>query len=284
MEMSYGKSLAALILVTAAFAGSAPLHAAPSSPTIAGQPDCALDAGLPTGVKDAYDMAQVCLASPRDGLIVRGDLSGDLATLGERHRAQFGQSPLRLRESLDAAALIHAMDMATRQFAAHEDLEGRSHPYRIRLLDRRVLVGATGANITILPAVGTDAAAIYAALSADMVNLRNMSRDSFTDTGIGVVEADGRIYVVQVFAQVDGELDAPLPLTIQPGADLGAVFAESGLVFDGWELSGPDGERLARGINPVLSDRAGDVQVGYLEVAVTDGGGYWTLKGPLTGN
>ena len=65
-------------------------------------------------------------------------------------------SELQSLSSLIDAARLHAYDMAVRGYAAHEDLEGRTHLDRVRMMERSRLIGAFGANVVVVKA-GTSA-------------------------------------------------------------------------------------------------------------------------------
>src|SRR5690606_40814607 len=119
--------------------------------------------------------------------------------------------------------------------------EGRGHLERIRILDRTGLIGAAGGNVAIL-APGDD---IASALSADGVNRDNMLRAEFTDAGIGVVESGGRLFATVVFAGVDGELDAPLPVTAERIAGLRSDLDERPAQFGWIPQSAVSGLRLS---------------------------------------
>jgi hypothetical protein len=173
--------------------------------------------------------------------------------------------------------------MAARGYAAHVDPEGRDHLARMRTLDRTGLIGSAGGNVAI---VG-DPALLATALSAEGVDRDNVLRAEFTDIGLGVTEAGGRIFAVAVFARVDGELDAPLPLSAQRVASISTDLHDRVAAFDavpqwqvaGLRLSGADGAVLASSPGYSIGGPAGDA---YLDVAVEDGGAVRYLRGPAT--
>ena len=282
--MKLSSSIFAFVSVCAATALATPADARPaSSENLQSAPAaCELADGLPGSVSAAFDQAEACLAGAPSGVTVRQDLLADVAALSERHRVRLGLATLGDRDTLSGAALIHAMDMAAREYAAHEDLEGRSHLYRMRLLDRQVLISSSGANVIVLPAEGTTAIDVFNAIISDPVNDANLSRAGFTDSGLGIVEANGLLYVVQVFARVEGELAQPMPVALSDRTSLRMSLAETGFRFDGWTLAGADGRNLERGINPLIASPSRGQDEAFLEVSVSNGLETYVLKGPLT--
>lgn len=282
MKLTHKAKWMASAVLAASLAGSAIASPASSANSQPGPVACDLEDGLPASVSGAYDVATACLASAPEGVSVRTDLLADLKALSQRHRARYGLADLSERPALDAAATVHAIDMASRGYAAHEDLEGRGHLYRMRLLDRTSLIASSGANIVVVPADGADAAEIFRTIASDEINAENMVRDGFTDFGIGVAEAGGMLYVVQVFARVDGELSEGLPLALNGQTRLDLNLVADTLAFEDWRLTGLSGGSIAYGINPVIADRD-TREAAFLEVSVTDGLDTYVLKGPVTG-
>lgn len=218
-------------------------------------------------------------------LSTSGKFSADAETsvfdLTNAARTKAGLPSLNRRASLDAAARAHALDMAERNYAGHSDLEGRGHIYRMRALDRQVLASATGANVVVL---ASDASAedIYRTIRQDEANRQNLSREGFTDTGLGIAEAGGRIYVVQMLTTVDGELETPMPLQIAGATSFKPRVNESYFRTAGWNLTDEAGNRFAGGNMMRLQDGALDAQnTGYLDVLVQLNADTYVLKGPM---
>ncbi|CAN0518726.1 unnamed protein product, partial [Scytosiphon promiscuus] len=124
-------------------------------------------------------------------------MQGQLGQFAAADRSDAGKASLTNLATLNEAARIHAYDMAVRGYVAHEDMEGRSHLDRVRLLDRTHLVGAFGANMAIVDDSATPEEA-YRALMADPANKANLKRGEFDHTGVAAVRANGRIYLVQL--------------------------------------------------------------------------------------
>lgn len=137
-------------------------------------------------------------------------MQNELSRLTDAVRTSQGTDGLKTLKSLNEAARIHAFDMATRDYIAHSDPEGRGHLDRVRLLERTHLIGAFGANMAVISDFAT-ASEAFDALKSDPVNADNMARAEFDHMGIAAVRANGRIYVVQLFSGVEGRRDTPLP-------------------------------------------------------------------------
>ena len=273
MLQFYDKTLAASVLALAALAAPVSADVAESA-----APACDLSDGYALGVIDFTEEAEACLAEHKHG--AHAETHAGVMALTERHRARFNLEGFETRATLDQAALAHAMDMAARGYAAHADGFGRSHSERLRMFDRTLLVGASGANITIVP-TGTDPVDVFNALISDPVNAANLTRDVFTHAGLGMAEsADGRTYVVQVFAQVDGELETALPLTLSNLADVEASFIDPRFSQAGWRLETADGVALRRGSGETIAARALDGVTAYLDIEATLGTQTYHLSGP----
>lgn len=273
MLQKYDKLLASSALALAALAGTAIADTAGDAPA------CDLSQGYANSATGFTAQLESCLTD-QSTTIHRGDVEAGVLALTQRHRSQLGIEELGTRPSLDQAAQAHALDMAARGYAAHSDPEGRGHMHRVRTLDRSVLIGAAGANIAVGGLDnGPDA---FNALIADTVNRDNLSRDIFSHVGVGAAEAeDGTIYVVQLFAQIDGELKAPLPVASTQTADLRASFVDSGFEHVGWSLTDEAGRLLDRGYGARLSASLDAAESAFLNIDVArHGGDTYSLKGP----
>jgi len=203
----------------------------------------------------------------------------ELRRFTEAARTSAGKDRLENLPTLKKAAMIHAYDMAVRGYVAHDDLEGRSHLDRVRLLDRSHLMGAFGANMAIVDDSAT-AAEAYDALMADSANRTNLTREEFDHTGVAAVRANGRIYLVQLFSRVEGKLQAPVPTQMNGKTDLKAVFAESRAEPLGWSVVSTSGNVLAQGIGNSVPASELKGQSGYLTIDMALGKDRYTLKGP----
>lgn len=208
-------------------------------------------------------------------------LEHELKDATDRVRAGDNRASLIPLTSLQQAARIHAMDMAARNYAGHADLEGRSHLERVRMLDRSVLIGAAGANIAIIEGTQHDAGAVFDALRRDPVNASNMTRSAFTHTGVGIAEANGRTYIVQLFARVDGRLEAPLPVYLAGSHNVHATFEEAGLEPVAWRLTSPDGDTIDRGYGSTMTSSLRPGQRAYLTLDVARNDTEFAIRGPI---
>lgn len=247
-----------------------------SGPSLA-DTGCDLSDGYGMTPTAFLDEANACMQGV-DGVSADASLEGELLSLANETRAGQGQAGVEALDSLTEAARLHAYDMAVRHYAAHEDLEGRSHLDRVRMVERSRLIGAFGANIVVVKA-GLPAEEIQKALTADAANASNFKRAEFDHMGIAAVEADGMLYIVELFARVDGTLDTPLPPVAAPRTDIAANFSDK-LEPVGWSVVSPSGETLMRGIGRKLPANLPTIEEGYLQVDVALGTDVYTLKGP----
>ncbi len=261
-------ALAALATPSAAFADSA--EPVPET-------SCNLVDGYGAALASYIDEARACLDRPQSGALV--EKARDTRLLMQRMREKNGMSALGSHAGLDAAARMHALDMAARGYASHTDPEGRGHEARLRAVGRDLIFGAAGANITVVDQ-NASAVEIYNALIGDEVSRENLFRNAFTHAGFGLAEADGRIYAVQVFAQVDGLLPRPLPVELPLVSDIPVEFVDSGFRAEGWRIESADGRTIARGLTPKLYRARLDGADGYLTVEARLGTSQYALKGP----
>lgn len=278
MKPSYFISV---VSVLAATIFAAPVDAAPGSPakTKTQEGLCRFDTGLPADPGQALSLVDTCLKAPPLGVTERQDIAADLRLLTVRHRERAGLAVMEARGSLDAAAQFHAMDMATRGYVGHADPEGRGHDWRIALTEREALVGAVGASITVLPADKASAMLAFRSLGGDPVNRANLDREVFDMTGVGVAQAQGKVFVVQLFADRAGTLSAPLAAS-GPGESIDMVALNREESVEGWRLLAVDGTVMGRSGMARLSARETG-EMARLEVIVSDGFTQRALAGPL---
>ena len=239
---------------------------------------CSLDDGYADGLVSYVAEVDSCLEAASQ---FEAGAETALFDATNATRSEAGIGKLNRRASLDRAARAHALDMAARGYAGHDDLEGRGHIYRMRALDRQGLASATGANVAVLDA-NASPAEIYDAITADSANRQNLVHEGFTDTGLGIAEADGRLYVVQMLTTVDGELETPLPLEIAGATSFTPRVNQDYFRTAGWNLTDGAGNRLAGGTLMRMHDAAFDRDnTGYLDVLVELDTDTYVLKGPM---
>lgn len=264
------QTVAVLASASAAFAGPA---------LAAGDNACRVaEAGLSTQLEAYLDEASHCVAQPPEGVTLRNDVEAELVRQINERRAAAGEDPLRLRYGLYNAARLHAVDMAARGYAAHEDPEGRGHLQRARAIDRTALFGAMGGNVAVVKQ--TDASQVDAKIAADPVNAANIQREEFTHMGVGVAEAGGRLYAVEVFARVDGELRDPMPARVSRLDNVRPDFADNSFAMETVRLENAAGDELGVSINSRLSGVALTGETAYLDVSARGGDTVYTLYGP----
>ncbi|WP_409917041.1 CAP domain-containing protein [Hyphomonas sp.] len=203
-----------------------------------------------------------------------------LTTRIDSARAHEGLSSLESHPVLAEIAARHARDMAERAYAADVTPEGDSLLDLVRQEDRQSLYSAFGANILIAGA-GASADQLHAAMMQSADNAANVRRAGFSHSGIGSVEQDGRIYVVQLFARVDGALTEPLPVQAGSAPALRTALTGARMVPVSWSVNAPDGALLLRGSGDRLRDGRGKAVEGYLNLDVAVGQDVYTLRGPF---
>jgi len=242
-------------------------------------------AGTSCDLSDGYGLAPAAFLEEADSCLKGIDgINSDTATANEllrlaaEQRNANGLHQTESLSSLNEAARLHAYDMAVRGYAAHEDLEGRTHLDRVRMVDRSHLISSFGANVVVVKA-GTSPEDIQKVLLADGANAANFKRGEFDHMGIATVESDGLIYVVELFARVDGRLDTPMPMAAAPRMNLAANYGDN-LEPVGWSVVSASGQTLMRGIGNKLPSTLPDIKEGFLQMDVALGKDVYTLKGP----
>ena len=274
MLQKYDKIKSSLLLALAAAGG-----AAISGTAMAAEATCSLDDGYATELASYVAEATTCVTEATN---FDTEIADSLLAQVNAERVANGLAPLNRRASLDMAAKSHALDMATRIFADHADLEGRDHLHRIRAFDRTMLVGASGSNVTVSLATA-DAKAVYEKIKLDAYSADNIVRASFTDVGIGVVEEAGQYYVVQVFAAAEGDFHEAIPVTAKESRPLSADLSDRDRQVVAWGLiDTQSGEMLARSTMPrVRFNNARGSEAAALDVLVAFQNNTYVLKGPL---
>ncbi|WP_158085688.1 CAP domain-containing protein [Henriciella aquimarina] len=268
----YDKKRAASLLALAAAGGA--LAALPAAAGGA----CDLSDGYGETLVSYVDEVDACL-SQTDAFA--SDTEDAVYALTNAAREQAGVAPLQRRDTLDKAARAHALDMAERNYAGHTDLEGRGHTYRMRAIDRQVLASSTGANVVILDA-DANAEAVYDTIRSDAANRENLTRSGFTDTGLGIARSGDRLYVVQMLATVDGELETPLPLQISDATSFSPRINQEMFRPAGWNLTDASGNRLAGGkMMRMPASSLESTDSGYLDVLVELDTDTYVLRGPI---
>lgn len=199
------------------------------------------------------------------------------AVAAERREA--GLSPLAEHETLSLVAKMHADDMARRNYAADVSPEGLTLMDFVRQADRQSIYSAFGSAIVIVDAA-TDAESVLASLMTDPANAQNVLRSGFDHVGVGAAERDGRLYVVQLLARVEGQLERPLPVNPSAADSLRADFTAPGMRQISWSVSDEAGATLLRGAGERIRDARGRPVEGYLDLDVAMGTDVYTLRGP----
>lgn len=148
---------------------------------------------------------------------------------------------------------------------------------QVRIAERQSLIGSFGSNIAVLPA-GATPAQIHAALLSDPGNAENLAR-GFTHAGMGTHEAIGRLYVVQLFARIDGTLSEPLPMRLAGSTVLQPALAGN-MTPVGWSLISAEGDLVARGGGRRVQSSSGLPVEGYLNLDVAVSTDIYSLRGP----
>jgi len=267
-DKTWSVSVLAFAALTLPISASATTQSAPGN--------CDLSNGYEGRLAEQVSEMEACLERAEDS---HTEVSERISVLSARYRDKTVMRPLERHSSLDRAARAHALDMAERTYVSHSDPEGRGHLERVRLLDRTLILGVSGANMSVVDA-NAEPIDAFNALISDPVNRENLLRETFTHMGIGMAEADGRLYIVQLFAQVDGQLERLLPLEVSDRAAIKADFTDPKFEQAGWRLTTAGGEVLARGLGKVVSTRDLTGEAAYLEIEALRGETTYRLRGP----
>jgi len=159
-------------------------------------------------------LAAVARPARADTFVERIEERAFKLTNDERERA--GITELREDRVLTQIARQHSADMLARDFFAHQTPEGQSTGERVAL-QHRTLVGLTGENIWRASGNGlpTDADELGEMAVRSWMNSpghrENVLRPSFTHLGLGIWMKGTEIRATQLFADVQGYLQEPVP-------------------------------------------------------------------------
>lgn len=210
---------------------------------------------------------------------VRKPLDLQLLQIANDVRSQSRLDPLQAHPGLAEVAQAHARDMATKGYVGYVDPTGASLFDQVRISERSALIGSFGSSIAVLEA-GATAAEIHEALQSDTANAENLQR-AFSHAGMGSYVHEGRVYVVHIFAKIDGELDDPLPLQLAQSTILRTALATDEMTPVAWSLTDGNGDLLARGNGRRLQTGSSEAVEGYLNLDVALGNDIYTLRGPF---
>lgn len=239
---------------------------------------CDLSNGLAQGTVAFQEEVQSCL-NDINANDLNQKISDSIWNSANAFRVRHGLIPLEHRTSLTQVASAHVRDMIARNYAGHFDLEGRGHVHRIRLLDRTALIGASGANITIVrPSDNKD---LFQALIENPDNERNLLRSVFTHMGVGVARAEnGDVFVALLFLHIHGNLTTPLPGQLEGVTPIKIQFAETNLRMAGWTIETIDHKVITRGIGRRIIAQANLDTEGFLKIRAQRGDTHYILNGP----
>ncbi|GGW91378.1 CAP domain-containing protein [Streptomyces lomondensis] len=116
----------------------------------------------------------------------RGDAAAEVVAAVNRHRAEVGCGPVRLRTSLNRAAQAHSADMARSRRLAHTGTDGSSPAARMRAAGYHLR--QTGE--TIAAGVGTPQAAVRTWMDS-APHRAIILTCRYTHAGVGVADGDG---------------------------------------------------------------------------------------------
>lgn len=275
MLQKYDRKKSGLALAFAATSSLAFAHMAAAQSDV----PCTANNGYAPDLSAYVQKIHSCLsATPATEREIEDELLSRVNAL----RLQKGLEPLTRRGSLTDAARAHALDMSTRDYAAHTDPEGRDHLFRIRALDRQVLVGASGAAV-LKTSAGTDGGDLFVLLQEDEQNNANMLNASFTDLGVGIVRDEQGLSITVLFADVRGELKKPMPLNFAGYASVQTALVDERSRSRAWGLTDQaTGELLAKGKGRRIgADRLISTKTAALDILIENGTNTYALKGPL---
>ena len=173
------------------------------------------------------------------------DFEADLFDLTNLFRGQQGRPPLAWDPGLARAARAHAADMAARDSFEHLTPEGYGPAARVGLLARD-LVGAAGENIAVRRNARAPATPpqIMQQWRDSPDHRANMLTPGFTHAGLGLVQLNGEVVAVAVYAEVSARLARPAPLQAAGVEAIAEALAQASPPISQFSVSEPGGEAL----------------------------------------
>jgi len=138
----------------------------------------------------------------------------------EQRRRQ-GLRPLDHDGNLSAVARRHSEDMLRRGFFDHVNPDNESPADRVALTCRQ-LIGSSGENIWMRSGYAASqlsslAEEALASLMSSPAHRENIFRPAFTHLGVGVAAMASEVRLTQVFADIEGLTDSPVPVFVKRG-------------------------------------------------------------------
>lgn len=211
---------------------------------------------------------------------IKSSLASSLKDRLDDQRKDKGLSWLAPHPVLSRVAATHAEDVAGNDYTADISADGMSLLEQVLLEDRQSLYSTFGVNIAAAQE-GVGADRLHEALMHSSPDTDNINRSEFTHVGIGTAERDGRVYIVQLFAKIDGHLQQPLPLDVVQVSSLRTTLVQRSMVPVTWTITAPDGAPLLRGSGDRLRSVRGEPVEGFLNLDVAMGQDTYTLRGPF---
>ena len=205
--------------------------------------------------------------------------------LSNDERGRRGLAFLQVDETLARVARAHALDMLQRDYVAHLTPEGLTSAQRIAATARQYFFSASAENLwsaqgewQAIPE--TLAARAVADWLASPAHLKNLISTAMNRIGTGFVGVGNYAVAVQVFANVTGSLDRPLPAHLIRGQLLrlepGSGTSGAGVAFVDTRSASPPQIPRPFGIYRVDSS-PGTYRLGMY---ITRGHGYEIRLGP----
>lgn len=143
-------------------------------------------------------------------------------------RVEKGLPPLAELESLNSLSTRHSLDMARQNFFDHTNPQGQDPFSRLKAQQPGLLVTVSGENIAMRSTAGEKATEFAQVLLELWKNspehYAHLVEPKFRHLGVGVAQAEDRIYATQTFASAVAELEAPLPETVSTGETVNLSF------------------------------------------------------------
>lgn len=169
----------------------------------------------PVPLAEYHQLASNRLSLPPWPLDFDADLESAFVLRINEERRSAGLPELQMRAQLVAPARFHSLDQTWNDTLGHDGMGGRSAADRVGVLDRTLIWDGLRENVGM---VGSDNTAyglvdrLHEAFMESDYHRENILSDSATHVAVGVVVGYDDWYVTQLFANVVGELPAPIPV------------------------------------------------------------------------